>query len=389
MDFDAGQITAQHRGMPQHSWHATALLNRVLEACTTSPWRGPQQRTKFRRDVAATMAAARLSERGFDIDVLVRRGLEQQFTMAVISEACVAAANLTRGDFVPTAPAELGRWILADLETDHTEAQVLFDAALAGGADSRIVGKVSHFLQAGAERPAEILCWKLGTTDDWLAMPTALPVHATSRDRWILDRFLQTYLDDWHADSLVLEYRWFRGDCGPPVDPAAMGERRLDEHQLAVSVADRAALSEHKHDATPYIGLEEDVIRLLVGGDVEQAILLLRGALHSNPESKRLQSNLAFCRIPNEPEEVLADLEAMTRTHPDPLLATANATLANIAAGRVSQARRWLKEAEGSVDRRRSREYTLWDLQAQPPAVVGVNDVIQHLSRQLGDAFDG
>jgi hypothetical protein len=383
VDFDAARIVAEHDGMPSHAWPSTALLSVVLPACSSSPWREREWGSKFRRDVAATSAAARLAERGFDIDNLIRRGMERYFIVAVATEACIAASALSRDEYVPEVPAMLGRWLQHEVESDSDDVDALFDAAMSGGSESPIVRRVSHFLQEGASRPAEILCWAVGPAARWDATGHAAPLQATTRDQWILDRFLQTYLDDWDTASLHSEYRWLKGECAPPVGGDSMAERVVDEDRLASVIADRAALSRHEHDASPYMLLEVEVIRLLQEGLLENAVLMLKGALHSNPTSKRLLSHLAFCRIPREPDRAALDLEAVAQTSPDRLLAAANVALAHTAAGRLEDAATWLREAESVTHLGLSSEYFLWDLRANPAKLVAVQDVVEHLRAQF------
>lgn len=389
-DFDVGRIRLSDRGMPGHQWHTSSLLHLVAQACVQNPWFTSGfigWGDPYKRHVAVTSATARLSERGFDIETVVRHGFGRSFVGTVISAACRAATEIAAdgADSIPPAPRRLGGWLLdvAPAPLGDVDRYSLFPRVAADPEFRDFTGRVAAFVASGASRAAEILCWRLPSDDDWLSLkPVTLRLDDDAV--WLRDRFLSTYLDEWATQSLHREYKYQLGRLSGPVPPSEMGRRVVSAESLESCIARRHAL-EDGPGTGDFAPLQEEALGLLREGNIDAAASLFQGALFSSPESPRLRNNLAFCLIPTQPEQAVAILEPLHRQGFERELTAANLATAAVVLGDHESARRWAKEVGGSPSPKQS--YHLWDVAAVPAQVIYVEDLLGHV-RELIASLD-
>ncbi|MEX2375673.1 MAG: hypothetical protein WD942_08840 [Dehalococcoidia bacterium] len=390
-DFDVGRIRLSDRGMPGHHWHTSSLLHLVAQACVQSPWVVAGfigWGDSYKRHVAVTSAAARLSERGFDIETVVRGGLGQSFVGTVVAAACRAATEMLvdGADSIPRAPRQLGTWLLdaAPSPLDEIDQHSLFSRVVGDPEFRDFTGRVGAYVTSGASRAADILCWRLPGDEEWDALRPET-VRLDDDAVWLRDRFLSTYLDEWATKSLHREYRYSLGRLSGPVPPSEMGKRKVPVQVLESQIARRHVLEEGPGTGG-FAPLQDEALSLLHEGNIEAATGLFQGALYSSPDSPRLQNNLAFCLIPTQPEQAAVILESLHRKGFERELTAANLATAAVVRGDPEGARRWANEVGGSLSGEQS--YYLWDLGTEPAKVVYVEDVRGHihaLVASLGD----
>lgn len=385
MAFDAAQIRLSDVGMPSDSWHTTSLLSVVSEACSTSPWTldgTSRWQPAFKRHVAVTSAAARLAERGFDLDGLVRGGFGEQLTGAILARAVQAAVELRRGLDIPQEPSVLGERLLSSAAPSAFPDDLLdaFTFARMGGC-AEFTGRTRGWITE-SERVAELLCWRLPTDDQWRSCDVRSDLSVDAVAVWLRDRFLSTYLSDWSTRSLHLEFRYQLGSDHAPVDEHGMHDREVGVDGLAGVIARRVTgLDASEGDFFP---LQEEAIELLNRGRNEEAVALFQGALFTSPNSRRLQNNLAFCLIPSRSKQAMEAFSELVADGFDTELSLANLCTAQIAAGDLDTASVTLRHLESLP--RTERSLRLWDLRGGEPSIVTTSSVVDHLREQLAAA---
>lgn len=313
-DFDVGQICIRDRGMPDDHWHTVSLLRTVAMACSAPPWtRGGlgSYGDKFKRDVAVTSAAARLYERGFEVDALVRSGLGARLRGAVIGFAVHAAVDRChRPDVdVPRPAEELASQLLDRIPTEEvpTDPNAFFFQVMREDRYIPFTSAVAGWIRA-EPRVAELLCWIMPTRDAWARIEPA-ELERDAVQTWLLDRFLLTYLSDWWTSSLHAEHRWVEKKISSPLANGQLELRLVPQGRLNAEIARRAV--EGDRVANSFTTIEEEVLEHLEAGRHETAITLVHGALFASPRSPGLRNALAFCLIPENPpgaEDLLSEL---------------------------------------------------------------------------------
>ena len=203
--YDAGQIVLRHRGLPGHAWHPTALLRVLADSSRMAAPISPlDYNSGLQRRVGVTAAAARLGERGYPIDQLVRtvfgRGQVGEFTRL---SAQVAFDISTGRREVPGPLRHLGELLLDSTDTavaaDERFAQFL-RRLLREPAARRLVRKAAGWIQTAELR--HVLTWLLPSAASWADLPEVDEPEPDPEARWLADRFLLTFVHDWATPSL-------------------------------------------------------------------------------------------------------------------------------------------------------------------------------------------
>lgn len=319
--YDVSQIEMRHSGEPGHDWHPAALLRMVADASASSPWLvSPRSRSSLQRRIFARAAAARLGERGFDCDELLRCVFQPMIVGEFLRLSLRVAFDHSRGDGVPPAIVHFGR-----------ELQEAVGGAREGESFSGYLNRSVNEapVRAAARRAAgwveeaplrRVLDWRLPSESEWRDCSEAEVVSRECPSRWFADRFLLTYLEDSHTSSLHDEFRWNRDEIlTGQVATELIELRRVPQERLNAVVAARAVDGE-VHDPRALLTTAVEHLRV---GDVDQAVALFQGALAVSPNDW-VRNCLAFCLVPVDPiwaELMFRDLLAKSF---DPALLQAN-----------------------------------------------------------------
>ena len=220
-DFDAGQIYALHRGVPDSTWHSVALLRVVERACVLNPHRGELYEpgvSRLRHRIAVTSAAARLAERGYDIDGLVRFGFGSLLVNGMMGLAIdLAWLSASRPD-PPDWWQEVAS-LIAPFSPDASRYSSPADFVVAVQTHDRtanFVVRLVRWIESAELR--DLILWLLPSRDEWEAISDDtdfVPATADPSVVWIRDRFLQTYVKDWKPTRST----WSPVTCRGPRSP--------------------------------------------------------------------------------------------------------------------------------------------------------------------------
>jgi hypothetical protein len=187
-----------------------------------------------------------------------------------------------------------------------------------------------------------------------------------SQQRWLVDRFTKTYLNDWSIDSLKLEWRFQHSLEDPPCPPQEMRARAIDENDLARALAGAAAVpvSDTNHV------LVSTALRLLGDGSRKAAAVLYDEARRTQWENAEFHNNYGFCILPDDPVESLKALELASNLGYVRTVNICNRMLALSMTGKNAAA---LELADRAIDRWESLETipsVLWDTAISNPVLL-------------------
>jgi tetratricopeptide (TPR) repeat protein len=290
--FDARQLRlSEPPGAPDILWHTSSLLQVVVRAARTSPFRRDGS-LELRRLVEATSALGALGSRGLDPEHIVRRGVAGSVKLAL-------AVWLGR-----KPDGRLINWkYLAQWQAIFEKGTAGQDSA--GGYFSAVLdGPVAQYLNAWIATASveDVLTWR----PPWVEIESIV----TDPDKdgietwvWVVDRFTQTYLDRWSLSSLKREYSFVQGSWHPDFSEVVLAERVVGREDVATALADRAMVSGDVIDPAMMQSFTEQALTLLRDGQRTAAAALFNAARMLKPQDRAAQNNYAFCILLDKPEE--------------------------------------------------------------------------------------
>jgi hypothetical protein len=184
--FDARQLLlSEQPGAPDILWHTSSLLQIVVRAARTNPFRRDGS-LELQRLVYATSALGALGSRGLEPEYVVRHGVSGFIKLAL------AASLGGPPDDRLSDWGYLAQWrtIFENAGAGQPSARNHLDAAFGG--------PVARYIDAWiATAPIEdVLVWRPPSldTEPVLTGPEDERIEVWT---WIVDRFTQTYLDRW------------------------------------------------------------------------------------------------------------------------------------------------------------------------------------------------
>lgn len=296
--------------MPQHGWSMAALLRTISDLITSPPGVDP-----LKRMVMITTALARVAERGYSADAVVRTCLGQLLVRHVVLTAvslwqAERAGELCRADLDHTMRAwlEIIDCDATSLEKSEQSFPSLVAAALSGATGER----AREWIDTAAV--AHIAQWRI---DDFLKVERSrddclLPA-GLEATRWVFERFTVTRAVGWSRASLNWELVFNSAPIvtaervGMPID--LLMERRVPNVAIIRALERKLSSAEPELDVITEV-VEAAVARLSLG-DLASARLLTRQAFESSPGVPALRLAYAFCSIPAAPGDARATLMPM------------------------------------------------------------------------------
>lgn len=321
--FDAGELELVDRDRPPAEWRAASLLRALMDKLASPPPADEEGRTKRRDEIGHVLEE--LERRAFDIEALVRNVGPAMITggvmVSVVAPMTMAASGQTPGEWTLLSPALRDKWgdlIFAD---DRAYDERLRLAADSGPDWARLAmtSAVTRVLQLGkclSEAPiSRIMDWvppsknELSETGG-LLLPD--PVQ-----RWILDRFTTTYLDQWDLDSLLCEWDWLHGDRMAPCRPEEMACRTVDKGELAESIASASSPARGGTNravrlltADVYV---ESALKMLTEGRRLAAAAIFEAVIAVAPYDVKARNNHGFCLLMDDPAQALRSLDTAAK----------------------------------------------------------------------------
>lgn len=240
--YDAGQIEMRHQGHPAHDWHPAALLRILSASCSTTPSRvTPRFRTQLERRVMVPAAAARLGEQGFDVDEIVRCVFRPMYVGEFIRLCSRVAFDVANGVDVPGTYAPLGCRV-ADRVGPPTDAEsfgAYFRNRVVGHPEVQRLGRqVAFWIETTSLR--RLLQWQFPSEREWNDLKEVDVFIQHCESRWLVDRYLLTYLSDWYTSSFHSEFEYANNDYRTTIREEVLALRRVPIDKLNAEIALRA-----------------------------------------------------------------------------------------------------------------------------------------------------
>lgn len=381
VEYDASQIELRHIGMPEHDWHPAALFRILVGACSASPFlQSPRFNSRLKRQVAVGLAAARLGERGVDVDELVRCVFRGMYVGEFIRVSLRAAYDFSWSEAdVPAAVRPLGAQALdrvgAPLKNDSFSAYL---RRAANEPDLLVLGRrVAGWISRAELR--DLLRWQLPMDADFEQYPELEVGPKVCDSRWLADRFLLTYLDGWNTASLHAEFSWSSGSKGVALTSDMMELRRVPQERLNAEIAKRAVEGEGR---VPRALLAVGV-QLLKDGDHEQAAALFQGALAVS-DSQWVRNCLAFCLVPSDPAGADLMFTELLEEGFDPPIVLANLAATNRILNDLESAHGNARRGLTLLSETDLRSASLWGFEDGMPVLMPDIKVVDYLRFVLG-----
>lgn len=333
-EFDAGQallIAQASAPAPTVEWSTTALLVNVERVVNTRPYRLDGS-LDLSRLVDGTNAFAYLGQRGIDPKSLLVHGFGRQLLLTI--------------DVVLGA-AEMENESLKDINRHLGALQALRKETLDSSSGSTGI-QLSKPFRTGLRawlsfaEMEDLLRWvppaDLGDLD-----PTEEA--EASEFLWLAERFTKTYLDDWSQASLKLEYRYTHEKWQPGAFPVELlSERQVPPVKVSEELAARVVHG-RRGDPAAVSALVERALEAIDNKKRDLAAAIFTTARTLDPDDNHIANNLAFCLLPDRPDEALEILIGVRARTEMNLLPIANSVAALMRLGETSEALRVAEEA--------------------------------------------
>lgn len=324
--FDARKtLMCEDPNGSREKWRTTSLVLEITDVL----------QTRFRRDKSHEAAARRfklaadeLTRRGVDADALARYGMLEELLGPLLIALLVThvLAHTELEEELVAAKVDVEGW-RALLRIEVTEAAVEREhmTALLEQAISRVL--VPMLVWGGRAPLSALLTLSVPSEEEFWAPITVegADVELREKYRWLVERYTESYVNEWDKASLYLEYRYQR-NLEPTWFPAAvLDDRRPPLSELEAEIAARAAgLSQPATNEAPMVnfpvhGMTDHARSLLEAGRIRDAAALFEFAVHQWPTEPAAHNNLAFCLIPENPAQALVHLQQAQRLKYQPL----------------------------------------------------------------------
>jgi len=230
---------------------------------------------------------------------------------------------------------------------------------------------------------AELLVWRAPTQGEFELLGDGPSSEPNPEDRWIFDRFMETYLDGWDYQSLLLEWRYLHGSLVAPCGVEAMRTRHVRPEDLANAIA----LKSSRDDGTKgsksmtVASFVRPAISHLREGRFAAAAAIFDACRIAAPADADAHNNYGFCMLPLDPAAALDALEraAELGMRLEPLNA-ANRMVALHRLGRFSTALEVASRVAASTAWTRTPSGFLWSWDADTWKLVDVVDARAYIA---------
>lgn len=380
-EYDTSKIDMEHTGMPEHFWHPAALLRVVAEGCSVSPYiQTRRYSSALQREVSVTSAAARLGERGFDVDELVRSVFQGSFVgeLKRLSLRVAFDISLTGEASAPVELRPLGKWALKHVDAPEPgdSFSTYLRRAIYNKELESLGRRVAGWIQVADL--ADLLTWNLPVPLEFDSFAEADVGSRECESRWLADRFLLTYVDAWNTSSLHDEFRWASGLGEAPLDRNAMLLRLVPQDRLNAEISQRAVMGDLRDPRS----LLMSGVQYLREGEQEKAVALFQGAL-TVADSQWVRNCLAFALVPSDPAGSERMFRELLAEGFDPPLVHANLAAVKRVLGDIGLAQEHALEGLALLASGTSREAFLWGFVEGSPSLMSAR-VEEYLRFVLG-----
>lgn len=246
-----------------------------------------------------------IARRDLNSEAIIRFGLGGPIAIGIYSSAVISAV-----DVIPeSGTADIRRareW--APLLMNGAPAGTNVAARLVAGYDvDGVASVIAWVLSADLE---DIFEWRPPASKEILARFELKPTN--EEYVWLMDRFTNTYLNDWHPASLRMEWRYLHGGLVPSCRPRDMAARAVDQNELASLLAHQACDPRTQRGGLASLGASQYVrmaLRLLQTGRRDSAASLFQAVATLRPRNAEAYNNWAFCLLPDDPAKSLKLLD--------------------------------------------------------------------------------
>lgn len=383
--FDAAEIHLADAQKPLEEWRPSALLVELRNQ--SAPSFESQSTMATSRPTRVRLVLERLGEVGLDGERILRTvfagGMAQAVAATTVLPILLGAQsgiNELPGDFDQV----LDSWSCLLTGEQRTPAEWFALGASQGSAwaQTRVQAifeqsrRIAGWL--GSLPLADLLIWRSPTPEEFANVDETQQPIAPSEDRWVVDRFMQTYLDAWDYDSLLLEWDYLHGSRVAPCAAEAMRTRHVRAEDLAVAIAWKASRGEFArgHRTMTVASLVQPAVAHLDAGRFSAAAAIFDACRIAAPDDADAHNNYGFCLLPLDPQAALSALDRAaslglrlvpinTANRMLALSRVGRAATALELAGRILSSSAWASPATGY----------LWAWDSPEPKLTMVNDV--------------
>ena len=314
--FDASEALLRDKSEPHARWRTVSLVTALRELVVARTAGDDAARTR-REALEAT--ADELRRRGIDVDSLVRYGLLPEI-MAIHIVPVIIRRIL---------PADMAEEIVgSEGGYEFVSSRPTLQFAVKGSIkmpDEEMLQAINAVtastlaIIAQAPLPVLLKVDPEGHSDIDPEGPREPDMDMVDVYRWLVERFSETFLEDWSTKSLHQEYRWACANAAAPCPEDLMADRVVNKVDLSNEIAKRVVFPDHSSPQN--LDPEDQLVArmqvyartLLEQARCREAAALFEFSLQRRPDDPVLLNNLGFCLILEDSRAALYYLEEAAR----------------------------------------------------------------------------
>ncbi|MEV7966091.1 hypothetical protein AB0O34_08915 [Sphaerisporangium sp. NPDC088356] len=322
--FDARQDRmCEDQAGPRAAWKTSSLIGELQDVLLQRFHSNQEKRAEYLRRFDA--ASRELTRRGLDAESLVRYGMMSEVLGPMLALLLVSHILPRRdsGKDLRDNGVDIEGWRLLlnipDNQAAHTFSQTHEVVVQVSG---KIFPPLLNWVR-NADLDS-LFQLTLPDSEEFWAPARAASDEGSLRHqyRWLVERFTESYLNQWSLPSLHLEYRW-QQDIDPISFPAEiMKDRVLPMQKLAAEIAYQAVVNSSALSETPAVSfmgeLQDHASTLLQEGKYSDAAALFRFAVLQWPNDAKARNNLGFCLLPEDAAGAQEPLNSAARMGYEP-----------------------------------------------------------------------
>jgi hypothetical protein len=333
--FDAAAVlmaAQSETSTPAEIWPTSALIQVLQNVARSWAVIPGDDSPHLRRLIDGTNALAYLMQRGLDGQALLTHGVGQAIATAI--DACLAFIEVDGDtswqDWSHLEPWRKLRSHFADDQATGPELRLndLFR--------SSVMGWIS------TSDACDVLSWV--PPEDFLPRPADLDTAKAEEYSWFVTRMTRTYLSDWPAEDLQLEYRMLKGDWKPEHVPLALVAERTESRAAVTEAIAAKQLSGVSPDTETLAVLTHQAVDFINQGERERAATVFSAARAVEPRNPHFANNYAFCILPENPRAALEAFNEARQLGRDDVVVRSNLALAYSLIGQKQSALDVLEE---------------------------------------------
>jgi hypothetical protein len=301
--FDAAEILLRDRDKPTDARHTVSLIKDTVDQLAMPPSLAEDPEN---RSYVIQASVVELVHRGFS-EVAVRSALARSISPIIVVTAAlplIAKIREPKGWLDPGWSELLAEWrAIHTIAADDMSPELFLN--FVHGTFGENLRNWLHSLTL-----PQLIDWLPPPSIRYMEEVESAALEVRQRAAWLIDRFTNTYIDNWSDSALHLEWLYLHGQTRGCAEPDQMAIRRVLASDISRIIAIRATDEWRESSSSDTRSFKESdftmvAVEHLRVGRYDAATAIYEGLYALAPADVKITNNLAFTLVPRDPVRAL------------------------------------------------------------------------------------